>query len=77
MNQTILHIGLLFFFLSAIFFSQRGFSIPDVLLKSFVVFIAVSIMLSFIAIILIKSAKKETQEEKEELSDNLLGNQNE
>jgi len=77
MKKIILQIGLLFFFLSAIFFSQRGFSIPDVLLKSFVVFIMVSVMLSFLAIVLLKSVKRETEKEKEDVSDNLLGNRNE
>ena len=77
MKKIILQIGLLFFFLSAIFFSQRGFSIPDVLLKSFVVFIMVAVMLSFLAIVLLKSVKRETEKEKEDVSDNLLGNRNE
>jgi len=77
MKKIILQVGLLFFFLSAIFFSQRGFSIPDVLLKSFVVFIMVAVMLSFLAIVLLKSVKRETEKEKEDVSDNLLGNRNE
>ncbi|GJQ63640.1 MAG: hypothetical protein SCALA702_26930 [Melioribacteraceae bacterium] len=76
MKKIILHTGLLFFFLSAIFFSQRGFSIPDILLKSFIVFLMVSIMLSFLAIVLFKSVKREAEKEKD-VSTNLLGNNNE
>jgi hypothetical protein len=62
MNKIILHFGLLVFFLSIIFFSQRGMMLQDVILKSFVIFIVLTVILNVVAIIFIRSVNKTATE---------------
>ncbi len=58
MNKIILQFGLLVFCISVIFFSQRGLALQDILLKSFMVFILLTTLLSVLAIIFMKSINK-------------------
>lgn len=74
MNKILLQIGLLFFFLSLIFFSQLGLPIIDVLLRSFIIFIALTVMISLLTILFIRSVNKASQE-KADLENNLSGKQ--
>ncbi|HRI47116.1 MAG: hypothetical protein KF721_04310 [Ignavibacteriaceae bacterium] len=69
MNKIILHFGLLVFFLSVIFFSQRGMSLEDVLLKSFVIFIVLTVMLNIVAILFIRSVNKTASEKSKKLQE--------
>ncbi len=71
MNKIILNFGLLVFSLSIIFFSRVGLSIEDVLIRSFLIFLAVTIMLSLVAIIFIRAINKASSEKNKELTQNL------
>ncbi|RMD50505.1 MAG: hypothetical protein D6830_02520 [Ignavibacteria bacterium] len=72
MNKILLQVGLLFFFLSLIFFSQLGLPIIDVVVRSFIVFIALMVMLSVFTIIFIRSINKSISD-KSSLENNLSG----
>lgn len=70
MNKIVVQIGLLVFFLGIIFFAQRGLPIEQVLLRAFLVFIVVTIMLSILSIIVIKSINKALNKKKDGLAQN-------
>ena len=74
MNKIILQIGLLIFFVSIIFFAQRGLPVEQIFLRSFLVFVFVTIMLSIITILIIKSVhSKSFYKKNENLAENLGG----
>jgi positive regulator of sigma E activity len=73
MNKIVLQVGLLVFFLGMIFFAQRGLPVEQVILRSFMVFIFVTIMLAIISILVIKSINKALYKKKDELAENLSG----
>ncbi|NCS90395.1 MAG: hypothetical protein AUK34_05420 [Ignavibacteria bacterium CG2_30_36_16] len=73
MNKIILQFGLLVFFLAVIFFSQRGIPLQDILLKSFLIFIVLTVMLSIAAIVFMKSINKSSLDKSKELTENLTG----
>ncbi len=78
MNKIILQAGLLVFFFSVIYFTQKGVAIESVLLNSFVIFIMLTVLLSLIAIGLIKSINKNSFEKINRYSNDLAGtNENE
>jgi len=58
MYKIVLEIGLLIFFLSIVIFMQQGILLETVLLRSVVVFIAFTIMLSIVMIIFIRAINK-------------------
>ena len=58
MNKVLIQFGLLIFCFSLIFFSQRGMPLQDVVLKSFIVFIALTIVLSVVTIFVFKIINK-------------------
>lgn len=58
MNKIILNIGLLVFCFSIIFFSQRQMTLAEVVIKSFIVFVASTVILSVTAIVLAKLIQK-------------------
>lgn len=61
MNKVLLQFGLLIFCFSLIFFSQRGMPLQDVVMKSFIVFISLTIVLSVVVLFVFKMInKKET-----------------
>jgi hypothetical protein len=74
MNKIVLQFGLLVFFFSIIFFTQRGLVIEKVLLNSFAIFILVTTMLSLIVIGLIKAINNNSLSKLGDISDNLAGN---
>ena len=74
MNKIVLQFGLLVFFFSVIFFTQRGLVIDKVLLNSFAIFILVTTMLSLIVIGLIKAINNNSLSKLGDISDNLAGN---
>lgn len=72
MNKIIFNAGLLVFFISIIFFSQKGMGIPDILIRSLVLFVVATIMLSVLAIAFIKAINR-TAVTKQQDSENMLG----
>lgn len=73
MNKIILNFGLLVFFFSIIFFTQRGMAIEQVLLNSFAIFILLTSMISLLTIFIIKAINKNSMNKINSLSDNLAG----
>ena len=71
MNKIVLNFGLLVFFLSLVVFSQQGLPIEDVLLKSFLIFVSVTLILGVITIIFIKAINKAALEKGKHLQENL------
>jgi hypothetical protein len=58
MNKVLIQFGLLIFCFSLIFFSQRGMPLQDVLMKSFIVFISLTIVLSVVTLFVFKMINK-------------------
>lgn len=58
MNKVLLQFGLLIFCFSLIFFSQRGMPLQDVVIKSFIVFVSLTIVISVVALFIIKMINK-------------------
>lgn len=73
MNKIVLQFGLLVFFFSIIFFTQRGLPIEKVLLNSFAIFILFTTMLSLILIGLIKAINKNSIDKLEEINEQIAG----
>lgn len=70
MNKIVMQIGLLVLCIAIIFFAQRGLPVEQILLRSVVVFIFVTIMLSILAILIVKSVSKTIRKKKDELVQN-------
>lgn len=75
MNKIVFNFGLLVFFVSIIFFTQKGLSVEHVLLKSFIIFFSVTLMLGFLTIAFIKAINKASAERVKKLNQNIIGNQ--
>ncbi len=73
MNKIILQTGLLVFFFSIIYFTQRGLALEKILLNSFVVFIILTSMLSILAIGIIKAINKNSLNKLSDYSEHLAG----
>lgn len=73
MNKIILNIGLLIFCFSIIFFSQREMPLAEVIIKSFIVFISSTVILSVTAIVLVKLIQKTTNNNNENSEHSILG----
>jgi hypothetical protein len=58
MNKILIQFGLLIFCFALIFFSQRGMPLQDVILKSFIVFVAFTIVLSVAVLFVLKMINK-------------------
>ena len=58
MKKIIFNVGLLAFFISIIIFSQQGMLVQDILLRSFIVFFVVTLMLTILALTFIKAVNK-------------------
>ncbi|MBI9073173.1 MAG: hypothetical protein JEY94_16340 [Melioribacteraceae bacterium] len=74
MNKIILNFGLLVFCIAVIVFAQQDISILDIILKSFVVFFAVTMMIGILVLVFIKTINKAAIEKGKKLEDNILGN---
>ena len=74
MNKIVLQFGLLFFFFSIIYFTQRGMEFDKILLNSFLVFIILTSMLSIVVIGLIKAINKNSFNKLSDYPDNIAGN---
>ncbi len=73
MNKIVMNVGMLFFFLSIIFFSQMNLSLVDILVRSFAIFIFLTSMLGILALVLIRSINKKSFEKGNDFSENLGG----
>ncbi len=73
MNKIVLQFGLLVFFFSIIYFTQRGMSIEKIVLNSFAIFILVTSMLSLIVIGLIKAINRNSLNKLGDISEHLAG----
>lgn len=58
MNKIIIQSGMLIFFISIIFFSQRGMAVQDILVRSLIIFVSFSILLSIIMLVFLKAINK-------------------
>ena len=68
MNKIVFQIGLLAFSLSLIYFGQRNLDYSEVLLRSFVFFVFVTLSLSVLTILFIKSINKAAARKTSELA---------
>lgn len=71
MNKIIIKFGLLVFFLAVIFFSRIGIPVQDVVFRSFLIFIVVTVMISLIALLFTRSVNKISRDKQKDLSQNL------
>jgi hypothetical protein len=58
MNKIVIRFGLLVFFLAVIYFTQREMSVSDVLLRSFIIFMVITVMVSVFVIAFMKAINK-------------------
>ncbi len=77
MNKIVLNFGLLVFFIAIIIYSQQGLQIEDVLLRAFVIFVLVTVMLSILAIAFLKAINRASLEKGKQLKETFIGNNNE
>jgi len=78
MNKIIFQFGLLVFFFSVIYFTQKGDSLQQIVLNSFAIFIILTVMLSLLSIMLIRSINKNSFDKINSYSEDLAGtNKNE
>ena len=68
MNKIVLNFGLLIFFLSMIFFVQLDYSLYDVILKSLIIFVVVTLITSVIVLVFIKAINKTAKLKKSNLN---------
>ena len=68
MNKIVLNIGLLAFFLSIIFFSQKGLPIEQVILKSFAIFVILTTLLGILVLLFLRAINKTSQKKSENLA---------
>ncbi|MFA7288200.1 MAG: hypothetical protein WC055_04910 [Melioribacteraceae bacterium] len=73
MNKIIFQFGLLVFFFSIIYFTQKGESLQQIVLNSFAIFIILTVMLSLLSIMLIRSINKNSFEKINSYSEDLAG----
>lgn len=73
MNKIVLQFGLLIFFFSIIYFTQKGLPFEKILINSFAIFIIVTTMASIIVIGLIKSINKNSLNKLGDISEHLAG----
>lgn len=71
MNKIIVQIGLLVFFISVIFFVQKNLAIQDILIRSLVLFVASTIMLSLLYLVFVRSINKMAVSKRKSFSDNI------
>ena len=58
MNKILIQFGLLIFCFFFFFFSQRGMPLQDVVMKSFIVFITLTIVLSVVVLFVFRMINK-------------------
>ena len=73
MNKIVLNFGLLIFFLSVLIFSEKGVAWETVLLRSFVIFIVVTVMGSIFAMTFVKAINRTSMGKGNGLNDKNIG----
>ncbi len=73
MHKIIINIGLLVFFLAIIFFTRMGLPLQDILLRSIILFLVLTILMSFIASLFLKSVRSLSTDLTNENSENQDG----
>jgi len=76
MNKIITNIGMIFFFLSMIYFTQRDFPIQDIIIRSLLVYIFLTFMFGIVAMFFVKSVNKAVQRKSKEMVENIIGTNN-
>lgn len=71
MNKIVFNIGLLIFFISVIFFSQKSLPIEVIIIRSLVIFLAATIMIGFMTILFIRAINKTAISRRKNISDNI------
>jgi len=70
MNKIVLQTGLLIFSLSLIYFGQRSLEFTEVLLRSFIMFVASTLILAIITLLLIKFINNVSMKKNAEIAKN-------
>jgi hypothetical protein len=70
MNKIVLQVGLLVFCLGVIFFSRMELPVQDVLFRSFIIFVALTVLLSIIVIMFIKAVNKVSADKQNDVIEN-------
>jgi hypothetical protein len=70
MNKIVLQVGLLVFCLGIIFFSRMELPVQDVLFRSFLIFVSLTVLLSIIVIMFIKAVNKVSADKHKEIIEN-------
>jgi len=71
MNKIVLHTGLLVFFISIIFFSQKSMALQDIFIRSMVIFVVFTIMFGIIVLLFVKSINKTSLSKGKNFSENI------
>lgn len=71
MNKIVLQAGLLIFSLSLIYFGQRSLEFTEVLLRSFIMFVASTLVLAVVTLLLIKFINNVSVKKNAEAAKNL------
>jgi len=74
MNKIVLNFGLLVFFISMIIYSQKGLDIVDVFIRSFALFMVVTVMFTIISIIFIKAINDASARKARQMNEKFIGN---
>ena len=70
MHKAIIQIGLLIFFLAVFFFTRMGMPIQDILLRSTILFLAATILITVVALIFFRSVNNISSDSSEEITEN-------
>lgn len=73
MNKIVLNFGLLVFFISMIIYSQKGLDIVDVFIRSFALFMVVTVMFTIISIIFIKAINDASARKARQMNEKFIG----
>ncbi len=73
MSKIIFNFGLLIFFISIVIFTQKGMMVQDVIIKSTIIFLVVTILFSVITLTFIKAINKAFGNKQNSINQELVG----
>ncbi len=73
MSKIIFNFGLLIFFISIVIFAQKGMMVQDVIIKSTIVFLVVTILFSVLTLTFIKAINKAFGNKEQTINQKLVG----
>ncbi len=73
MSKIIFNFGLLIFFISIVIFTQKGMMVQDVIIKSTIIFLVVTILFSVITLTFIKAINKAFGSKQNNINQELVG----